>query len=76
VDAEATMFGEDFSRFSWWRALVGAAIGTAMAFYAYGRTGNKWSWLAVPGMAVVFGLDSDGGSGGGGDGDSGGGDGD
>ena len=70
------MFGEDFSRFNWWRALIGAAIGAAMAYYSYGRTGNKWSWLAIPGMALVFGLPSDGsGEGTGGDGDSGGGDG-
>ncbi|MGZ5750555.1 MAG: hypothetical protein ACXWHB_11220 [Usitatibacter sp.] len=70
------MFGEDFSRFSWWRALLGAAIGVAMAFYAYGRTGNKWCWLAIPGMALVFGLEGGSGEGTGGDDDSGGGDGD
>jgi len=69
---------DDFSRFSWWRALVGAAIGAAMAYYSYGRTGNKWSWLAVPVGAfyVGFYLDQQGSSEGtGGDGDSGGGDG-
>ena len=66
----------DFSRFSGWNALIGAAIGAAMAYYSYGRTGESLSWLAVPGMAFVFGMRSDGGSDGtGGDGDSGGGDG-
>jgi hypothetical protein len=67
----------DFSRFSWWSALIGAAIGVVMAYYAYGHTANRLSWLAVPGMAFVFGMRSDGGSDGtGGDGDPGGGDGD
>jgi hypothetical protein len=68
------MFG-DFSRFSWWRFLIGAAIGGAMAYYGYSRTGNKLVWLMMPAFAIVTGfyLDEQGsGEGTGGDGDSGG----
>jgi hypothetical protein len=49
------MFG-DISRFSWWRFVIGAAIGGAMAYYGHGRTGNKWTWLMLPVFAIVTGF--------------------
>lgn len=75
------MLGFDFSRFSWWRLLVGVAAGAGMAYAIHARYGSRWSWLAVPVIALIAGfyLDAQGGWGGDagdgdGSGDGGGGD--